>query len=238
LASQSIDLARELNDKFLTAYALIHYGVIIRADPDSAPTSAPASATSAVEEGLKLFRESGDSWGIATALNYLGEIFRSQGAYARAGPAYEESLELNREIGNTWSIVTASANLGWVALHKGDYKGADALFKGSLTEARDLKAPHIVSEHLMALADVAIQAAEAARGARLLGASDSLNEKMGYVLSPFEREVFDRYVAAARGALDEEQFSSAWAEGRIMTFEQAIAYALASPDSPREFVGI
>jgi hypothetical protein len=99
-------------------------------------------------------------------------------------------------------------------LHKGDYKGADALFKGSLIEARDLKAPHIVSEHLMALADVAIQAAEADRGARLLGASDSLNEKMGYVLSPFEREVFDRYVAAARGALDEEQFSAAWAEAK------------------------
>ena len=229
LASQSINLSRELDDKFLTAYALIHYGVIIRADP--------ASALSAVEEGLELFRESGNRWGIATALNYLGEIWRSQGAYARAGPAYEESLALNREIGNTWAIVTSSANLGWVALHKGDYKGAAALFKGSLIEARDLKAPHIVSEHLMALADVAIQAAEADRGARLLGASDGLNEKMGYVLSPFEREVFDRFVAAARGALGEEQFSSAWAEGRVMTFEQAIAYALAAPDSPREFVG-
>ncbi|MDQ3821178.1 MAG: tetratricopeptide repeat protein, partial [Acidobacteriota bacterium] len=203
---------------------LIHYGIIIGNNP--------ASAASAIEEGLKLFREIGDKWGIATGLNYLGEILRQQGDYARAARAYEESLALNKEIGNTWVIVTSSANLGWVALHEGDYKRAEALFKGTLIPGRDLKAPYIVSEHLMALAGVAIQTGDADRAARLLGASDSLNETIGYVLGSFEREVFDRYVAAARGARGEEQFSSAWARGRAMTFEQAIAYALTPTDLP------
>jgi hypothetical protein len=91
---------------------------------------------------------------------------------------------------------------------------------------RELKAPHIVSEHLMALAGVAVQAGDAERGARLLGATDGLNEAIRYVLGSFKREVFDRYAAAARAALDEEQFSSAWAEGRAMASEQVIAYAL------------
>jgi predicted ATPase len=230
LAAQSVKLARELGDRFLTAYALIHYGLII----GYGPASAPASSISAVKEGLKLFREIGNKWGIATGLNYLGEILRSQGDYERAAPVYEESLTLNREIGNTWAVVTSSVNLAWVALHQGDYKRAEALFKESLIPARDLKAPYIVSENLMALADVAIQAGDAERAARLLGASAGLSETTGYVLNPFDREVFDRYVASARGALDEERFSSAWAEGRAMTFEQAIAYALASADSPGE----
>ena len=225
--AQSVKIARELDDKFLTAYTLLHYGVIIPSDP----ASTPDSSISTVEEALKLFREVGNKWGVATALNYLGELLRSQGDYSRAAPVYEESLAINVEIGNTWAVVTSSVNLAWVALHQGDYKRAQALFKQALIPARDLKAPYIVSENLMALADVAIQAGDAKRAARLLGASAGLSETTGYVLNPFDRKVFDHYVAAARDALGEKEFSSAWAEGHDMTFEQAITYALASTDS-------
>jgi len=229
-AVQSIKIARKLDDKFLTAYTLLHYGVIIPSDP----ASTPESSISTVEEGLKLFREVGNKWGVATALNYLGELLRSQGDYGRAASVYEESLALNREIGNTWAVVTCSVNLAWVALHQGDYKRAEALFKEALVPARDLKAPYIVSENLMALADVAIQAGDAERAARLLGASAGLSETTGYVLNPFDRKVFDRCVAAARRALGEERFSSASAEGHDMTFDQAITYALVSTDSRDE----
>jgi len=36
----------------------------------------------------------------------------------------------------------------------------------------------------------------------------------------------ERNVAAARAMLDPQEFDAAWAEGRAMTPEQAIAYAL------------
>ena len=39
---------------------------------------------------------------------------------------------------------------------------------------------------------------------------------------------YERFVAAARSDLDEEAFAAAWAKGRAMTLEQAIAYAIES----------
>jgi hypothetical protein len=38
----------------------------------------------------------------------------------------------------------------------------------------------------------------------------------------------DRYLAVARRQLDEQTFSSAWAEGQAMTMDQAVGAALAA----------
>jgi hypothetical protein len=48
----------------------------------------------------------------------------------------------------------------------------------------------------------------------------------GEVLFQAHRQEFDRAAATARGQLDETTWQAAWAEGRAMTLEQAIAYAL------------
>jgi hypothetical protein len=42
----------------------------------------------------------------------------------------------------------------------------------------------------------------------------------------YDQEKYDHVVAAARSQLDEATFAVAWAEGRAMPLEQAIAYAL------------
>jgi hypothetical protein len=49
---------------------------------------------------------------------------------------------------------------------------------------------------------------------------------IGAPLFPADGRAYDRNVAAVRVLMDEAVFSSAWAEGRAMTLEQAIAYAL------------
>jgi len=66
------------------------------------------------------------------------------------------------------------------------------------------------------------------RAARLFGAADKLLEGTPAVLTVEDRTMYEQSLAAARSMLDEEMFASAWAEGRAMTLEQAIAYALSS----------
>ena len=51
-------------------------------------------------------------------------------------------------------------------------------------------------------------------------------ESLGAVLAPDDRAEYEHGVAAARAQLDEEAFASAWAEGRDMSMDQAIEYAL------------
>jgi hypothetical protein len=62
--------------------------------------------------------------------------------------------------------------------------------------------------------------------ARLLGTAQALREAIRRPMAPPDRPLVDRAVAAARRSLGEEAVAAAWAEGRAMTLEQAVAYAL------------
>ena len=66
----------------------------------------------------------------------------------------------------------------------------------------------------------------AARAAHLLGAAEAQFQAMGAAMWPADHRDRERSMAAIRAALNEEAFAAAWAEGRAMSLEQAIAYAL------------
>jgi hypothetical protein len=70
------------------------------------------------------------------------------------------------------------------------------------------------------------------RAARLFGAAELLRETLGYHAS--DQADHDKYVASARAGVAETAFAAAWAEGRAMTLEQAIEYALAADTRPEE----
>jgi hypothetical protein len=76
------------------------------------------------------------------------------------------------------------------------------------------------------LAAGAVAQARSERGARLIGAAGALGEAMGAPLPPAKRADYERSLVSARHALGEKAFASVWAEGRAMTQEQAVAYAL------------
>jgi DNA-binding NarL/FixJ family response regulator len=61
------------------------------------------------------------------------------------------------------------------------------------------------------------------RAVRLWGAAEALRELMGTPLPCVERTAYVHSVNAARIQLDESIFSVAWAQGRAMTPEQALA---------------
>jgi len=64
--------------------------------------------------------------------------------------------------------------------------------------------------------------------ARLFGAGEAMREAIGASVL-FYLVDYDSAVAAARDALGEEALAAAWAQGREMTPEQALAYALDEP---------
>ena len=72
------------------------------------------------------------------------------------------------------------------------------------------------------------------RAARLWGAAEALREEIGVPLQPEDRMVLDPYLATARSSLGEIAWQTALVEGRAMTPERAIEYALyaGEPASP------
>jgi hypothetical protein len=65
------------------------------------------------------------------------------------------------------------------------------------------------------------------RAVRLFGAAEALREAIGHLPNPQAQADYDDCLDATRSRLGVIAFEAAWAEGRAMTLEQAIEYALA-----------
>jgi non-specific serine/threonine protein kinase len=64
---------------------------------------------------------------------------------------------------------------------------------------------------------------ETIRSARLWGAAEALLDALGLTLGPAERHFHAPYIAAVRESMGETAWESAWAEGKTMTPEEALA---------------
>ena len=67
------------------------------------------------------------------------------------------------------------------------------------------------------------------RCGHLIGAAEGLHEAVGvpvYVYYTPHRSIYERTVAAVRSRLGQEAFEEARERGRMMTFEQAVEYAI------------
>jgi tetratricopeptide (TPR) repeat protein len=185
-----------------------------------------ATARSMSEQSLAIAQELGVIYGIADELSHLGEIARMQGDLKLARAHYEQCLAYSRTLNDHPRIAHACANLGYVTLNEGDADIATALFQESLMlewqDERKLGMP----DGLMGLGGVASVRRQPERAARLLGVTTALLDAMHSTLDPADRLDYERIVANVQAQLDETSYATAWTEGRAMTVEQAIAYAL------------
>jgi len=157
----------------------------------------------------------------------VGAEYLLQGDHERGAMLNEEAAGLYRERGNRGHLQYALDNLGWAALMRGNLQQAEALHRESLALSGQLGDKLVAAEALEGLACSASARGEAAeRVARLFGAAESLRGTVGYRQETREHALREPYLAAARPQLSEARWDAAWAEGRRLGFEEAIAYAL------------
>ena len=185
-----------------------------------------AAASSRLEESVAIRYEAGDTWVVAQNLNSLGDLARLGGDYQRARALYEESLALSRQLRSKATIASLLHNLGHVTSVQGDQRGAAALFEEAVVLFRELGDRPGMAECLAGLAGVAAAEGRPERAAQLFGAAEGALDAAGARMSATNRANYERNLAAARALVDEEGFAAAWAEGRAMPLEQAVAYAL------------
>ncbi len=71
-----------------------------------------------------------------------------------------------------------------------------------------------------------IREGNAARAARLAGAAEAVNPYVRALLPPDQTADLEACLAESRATLGEATFAAAWAEGKAMSYEQAVEYAL------------
>jgi predicted ATPase/DNA-binding CsgD family transcriptional regulator len=230
-ARKSLALSRHLGDRQGMARALGLMGWVAHWQGDR------DGAGALLEEGLALARESGDERTIARALLFLGDLRLRQAAHTQAAILLQESLALYQRMGDGWSTAWALCALGEVARLQGDYKRAEAHLQLSLSLYQGLDSRSEIPYPLEALALVATDQGHVQRAARLWGAASAVRDAVHALPPPSYEADYAPYLARVRTALGEEAFAAAWAEGRALTLEQALAEAaspaeLAPPAAP------
>ena len=218
---QALALSQESGDDVGRAWALIFLASNMGAFPDEVE-----AGIRLCQDGLALFRDLDDMPGITRALNVLGELWRLVGDYERAKDAYEECRVLSLQRGDKQRVATSMSNLSYVAMHQGDYLRAAALLREGLAITVELNYKHTFGLGLAMLAGPVGASGQPERAARLFGASESILQNLGASLQPADKIEIDRNLDDVRAQLDEKTFDQAWAEGRAMSLEDAVALAL------------
>lgn len=222
LLEESLALNRELQNKAgltLTLHNLA--GILVENGADY------PRALLLLEESLDLSRKLGSHFFlIPHTLNHLGTCSLNSGATEQARDFFDESLSLSRQSDNKYGISHALHGLGRLAHLGGRQAQAQELYQESISTLREINGLVGIIWNLICLADLACANGQAIRAATLLGASEKLRETTSICLPLNRRSAYEGAAASARSRLDVATYGEAWAKGRQMSVEQAIAYAL------------
>ncbi|MBI1744913.1 tetratricopeptide repeat protein [Candidatus Acetothermia bacterium] len=220
--SEALALRRELGDTLNIAMTLGDLGVVIQHQNDF------ATARKHYEESLAIHRQMGFKRFVALSLHRLGSLAYMQADYERSRALHEESLAIRKELGDPTNCAWSLYHLGRAARGLKEFSVARAHYEESLRNFQKIGIKQGLLFNLRGLLTLETAQEKFEQAVRLAGASESFRESVGFVFPPNEQAEFEENIADIRAVLGEEAFSRLWAEGRAMTIEQVVAYALNS----------
>ena len=216
LSEQCLALSYEQQNKWGIAMSLHHLGIAAMMQGDY------KRAQELLEKGLMNSREIRDEIVTSYLLNDLGVLAREKNDFESASVYYKESLALAQEREDRWSSAYALQFLAAVAYMQRNYVEADTLTRHALKIGYEIGDKRLLSGLLELTGLVAFRQGKPNRASRLLGAAAMLAESVGL---PFILEDPDM-LTDLHAQLGEQTLDALQLEGRAMTMEQAIGYAL------------
>ena len=140
-------------------------------------------------------------------------------------------LSLWRARGDPWAVAIALLNVGGASRASGDLLRAAANYR----EALALFAAHgdraKVASCLEGLGHLATIDGKAEQAVRLFGTAEAIYQSLGFQLPHHDPSAYEPALAAVHAALDGNVVAVAWADGRALSFEQALVEAKDVADS-------
>jgi DNA-binding CsgD family transcriptional regulator len=213
-----LTIQRALGDKRGIAHSLSQLAQVLfvsQADP--------ARVSPLLEECLVVSGEVGYKEGIAAYYCVSGQLALSQGDLVLAHSLAEKSVVLYKEMGHRHGTANSLALVGKVLALEGDYAAAQTPFEESLAISCELSERWVAAVCLVELGEVVAAQQKLAWAAQLWGVAEALRDAFSVPIPLVERADYERSLSAARVHLGERAFAAAWAQGRSMTPEQALA---------------
>ncbi|HSK25497.1 MAG TPA: BTAD domain-containing putative transcriptional regulator [Jiangellales bacterium] len=188
-----------------------------------AATGDPVTAEAMARAGVEAGRRTGKPWLVTDALMILGQVLRSQGRADEAIATLEEAVRVGTSCGHAWSAGSAA----WIRL-KVIMDGGDgpAALAAAVPLVQQVSIEGDVTSWLVgvhSLAGALALAGRAEEGAVLLGAVESIGERIGF--SPERMDPYDGpgTTALVKEALEPETFAAAHERGYGLTREEVMA---------------
>jgi hypothetical protein len=149
-----------------------------------------------------------------------------RGNYAEARLQYAACEPIFREMGDRHRVNMVKSELAHIERYEGHFDKAEAMYRETLPEWQRIGHRAAIAHQLECFGAIAIFREQDQRAAHLFGAAEVLREKIKIPMTQPERQEYERVIASLREGMDKDAFTSAWAEGRAMSMEQAIQFAL------------
>src|SRR5579859_806781 len=183
------------------------------------------SAQRSYEAALEVLSDN-NRWGVAQIQYGLGTLARARGDADVAVRHFEDAAEIFRELDAWIEIARCQAGVGWVALANGDLDLARARLGEGLRINQACGQRLGIARGLEAFAALAAARQQPEQAARLAGAATQLREALGRPTGIGSRS--EKLLELARDRLGAAAAAALFAEGREMTAEDAVGYALGS----------
>jgi non-specific serine/threonine protein kinase len=221
-SNESLRLARQADDAWLTALSLFHLAI------PAVRTGDIGEAVALVEESAALARTTRDLWLITYMINAVGVCLLRGGDLTRAREHFEEALSCARAAGDDLMAAYQLGSLGAVARAEGNLDRAEEFWADCLRVAVPRADWRLVANQLLRMAEVAFQRRRLTRAGRLLGAGEGLYERLRLAYE-FPMPELDPVREAARG----EPVMRAREQGRRMPVQKIVDEILNSSDDVR-----
>jgi predicted ATPase/DNA-binding CsgD family transcriptional regulator len=224
---ESLDIYQGLGDANGLGLALARVGEVTEWQGDF------KAARDFYNDALATSRKAGNARGVAVTLSYMGRLAIKEGKHALARTLLKESISLREGMGDQRAKHWDLGYLGINALESGDFAAARAHLKESLAIARTLDLTIGVATSIAYFAALAAAQSDGIRALRLEGAAEALAESAGAAPVRMTRPIVERWLERSRQELGVERCATYAKEGRAMSRENVIEYALERPSEGR-----
>jgi predicted ATPase len=217
---EAVQVFRAENDKHGLANALLGMSLIISF------LEGDEKAKELIDEAIQLHEEENDEWGLAAALNVLCWLHIALEDYTSREDFDRASMMAHR-VGDELGIAMSKSNMAEYKIHHGEFEEAKDLLRQALPLFRELRMRDSTAFALETVAKISAREEKLDIAARLLGAAENLRESVGVPIWGTARARHEAAIARLKSQMGDESFDGAWSEGRVLSFDDAIDWALA-----------
>lgn len=217
---EAVLIFRAEKDKHGLANALLGMSLIISF------VEGDEKAKTLIDEAIRLHEEENDDWGLASALNILCWLRIALEDY-ESPDDFERSLTMARKVGDELGIAMSMSNMAEYKIHHDEIDEAKDLLRRAFPLYRDLRMRDSTAFALETVAKISAREDRTEIAARLLGAAERMRESVGVPIWGSARARHEAAVARLRDQMGESSFKAGWSEGRTLSFDEAIDWAMA-----------